>query len=117
MTQDHRRDLGLTPITAAPSVDGHGHAHDGHDHGAPGHSHWVSDPAERVRLGRRAQLLAGASVAYNVVEAGVAIAAGVAAGSVALIGFGLDSTVEVSSALIILWQFRHAVRPRRWRDP
>ena len=115
MTQDHRRDLGLTPITAAPSVDGHGHAHDGHDHGAPGHSHWVSDPAERVRLGRRAQLLAGASVAYNVVEAGVAIAAGVAAGSVALIGFGLDSTVEVSSALIILWQFRHAVPESRER--
>src|SRR6188768_675093 len=62
---------------------------------------------ERRRLGRRAQLLAGASVAYNVVEAVIAIAAGVVAGSVALVGFGLDSVVEVSSGLIILWQFRH----------
>jgi divalent metal cation (Fe/Co/Zn/Cd) transporter len=68
---------------------------------------------ERSRLGRRAQLLAGASVAYNVVEAGVAVAAGVAAGSVALIGFGLDSLVEVSSGLIILWQFRHRLPEAR----
>jgi divalent metal cation (Fe/Co/Zn/Cd) transporter len=54
-------------------------------------------------------------VAYNVIEAGVAIAAGLAAGSVALVGFGLDSTIEVSSALIILWQFRHAVPESRER--
>jgi len=88
-----------------------------HDHGhaAPGHSHWVSDPAERRRLGRRAQLLAGASVVYNVVDAAVAVAAGLAAGSVALVGFGLDSTIEVSSALVILWQFRHAVPESRER--
>lgn len=63
--------------------------------------------AERRRLGRRAQLLAGASVTYNVVEGGIAITAGLVAGSVALVGFGLDSLVEVSSGLIILWQFRH----------
>lgn len=63
-------------------------------------------PGERARLGRRAQLLAGASVTYNVIEAVVAVSAGLAAGSVALIGFGLDSVVEVSSGLIILWQFR-----------
>lgn len=71
--------------------------------------------AERARLGRRAQLLAGASVTYNVLEAVVAITAGVAAGSVALVGFGLDSVVEVSSGLIILWQFRHRLPESRER--
>jgi divalent metal cation (Fe/Co/Zn/Cd) transporter len=63
--------------------------------------------ADRARLGRRARLLASASVAYNVVEAVVAVGAGLVAGSVALVGFGLDSAVEVSSGLIVLWQFRH----------
>ncbi|WP_377642293.1 cation diffusion facilitator family transporter [Oryzobacter terrae] len=71
--------------------------------------------SERQRLGRRAQLLAGASVTYNVVEAVIAITAGVVAGSVALIGFGLDSIVEVSSGLIILWQFRHRMPESRER--
>lgn len=72
--------------------------------------------ADRARLGRRAQLLAGASVAYNGIEAVVAIAAGVVAGSVALVGFGLDSVVEVSSGLIILWQFRHRLPETRERQ-
>ena len=76
----------------------------------------VRTAAERARLGRRAQLLAGASVTYNVLEAVVAILAGVAAGSVALIGFGLDSVVEVSSGLIILWQFRHRLPESRERQ-
>lgn len=67
----------------------------------------------RRRLGRRAQQLAGASVAYNLVEAGVAITAGLVAGSVALVGFGLDSVVEVSSGLIILWQFSHRIPESR----
>lgn len=71
---------------------------------------------ERARLGRRAQLLAGASVAYNVLEAAVAVAAGLAAGSVALMGFGLDSVVEVSSGVIILWQFRHRLPETRERQ-
>ncbi|WP_432477956.1 cation diffusion facilitator family transporter [Nocardioides sp. GXQ0305] len=73
------------------------------------------DPRERARLGRRAQLLAGASVAYNGLEAVIAIAAGLVAGSVALVGFGLDSVVEVSSGLIILWQFRHPLPESRER--
>ncbi|MGY2128471.1 cation diffusion facilitator family transporter [Blastococcus sp. SYSU DS0617] len=73
-------------------------------------------PGERARLGRRAQLLAGASVTYNVIEAVIAIAAGLAAGSVALVGFGLDSVVEVSSGLIILWQFRHRLPESRERQ-
>lgn len=70
---------------------------------------------ERARLGRRAQLLAGASVAYNVLEAVVAVTAGLLAGSVALTGFGLDSVVEVSSGLIVLWQFRHRLPETRER--
>lgn len=73
------------------------------------------DAAERSRLGRRAQLLAAASVSYNLVEAVVAITAGLVAGSVALVGFGLDSIVEVSSGLIILWQFRHPLPESRER--
>jgi divalent metal cation (Fe/Co/Zn/Cd) transporter len=71
---------------------------------------------DRVRLGRRAQLLAAASVSYNAVEAVVAIAAGLAASSVALLGFGLDSLVEMSSGLIILWQFRHRMPESRERQ-
>ncbi|MEO5663760.1 MAG: cation transporter [Nocardioides sp.] len=74
----------------------------------------LSDDVRRT-LGRRAQLLAAASVAYNVVEAVIAITAGVVAGSVALVGFGLDSVVEVSSGLIILWQFRHSMPETRER--
>jgi divalent metal cation (Fe/Co/Zn/Cd) transporter len=69
----------------------------------------------RSSLGRRAQLLACASVAYNLLEAAVAITAGAIAGSVALIGFGLDSIVEVSSGLVILWQFRHPIPESRER--
>ena len=69
----------------------------------------------RSALIRRARLLAGASVAYNVLEAVIAIAAGLVAGSVALVGFGLDSTIEVSSGLIVLWQFRHPLPESRER--
>lgn len=61
-------------------------------------------------------LLAAASVAYNTVEAVVAIVAGAQASSVALIGFGLDSVVEASSGLIILWQFSHALPESRERQ-
>ena len=71
--------------------------------------------AERARLGRRAQWLAGVSVGYNAVEAVVSVAAGAAASSVALVGFGLDSVVEMSSGLIILWQFRHRLPETRER--
>lgn len=78
-----------------------------HVHATPYAPANVLSAAARARLGRRAQLLAAASVSYNVVEAIIAVAAGLVAGSVALVGFGLDSLVEVSSGLIILWQFRH----------
>jgi len=80
------------------------------------HAHPTLTASDRTRLGRRAQLLAGASVTYNIVEAIIAVAAGIAAGSVALVGFGLDSVVEVSSGLIILWQFRHRLPESRERQ-
>ena len=77
------------------------------------HHEFALDPDPRRRLGRRAQLLAATSVVYNLAEAVIAIAAGLVAGSVALVGFGLDSTIEVSSGLIILWQFRHRMPEER----
>jgi divalent metal cation (Fe/Co/Zn/Cd) transporter len=73
----------------------------------------VTSEEDRRLYGRRAQLLAGASVTYNVIEAVIAVTAGLVAGSVALVGFGLDSVVEVSSGLIILWQFRHPLPESR----
>jgi divalent metal cation (Fe/Co/Zn/Cd) transporter len=59
----------------------------------------------RVVLNRRVRLLVAATITYNVIEGVVAIAAGAVAGSTALIGFGLDSAIEVSSAAIVAWQF------------
>ena len=64
----------------------------------------VSAP-RRVVLNRRVRLLVAATISYNVIEGVVAIAAGTVAGSTALVGFGLDSAVEVSSAAIVAWQF------------
>lgn len=59
----------------------------------------------RKVLRRRVRLLVAATITYNVVEAVIAIGAGAVAGSVALIGFGLDSLVEVASAAAVAWQF------------
>ena len=66
-------------------------------------------PADRRRkLHRRALRLEWFTVAWNVVEAGVAITVGLLVGSVALIGFGADSGIEVVSAVALLWRLRHA---------
>jgi divalent metal cation (Fe/Co/Zn/Cd) transporter len=62
----------------------------------------------RVALHRRALRLEYITVGWNVVEAMVAIGAGVIAGSVALIGFGADSAIEVISAVGLLWRLRKA---------
>ena len=62
----------------------------------------------RVALHRRALWLEYSTVGWNVVEAVVAITAGAVAGSVALIGFGADSAIEVISALGLLWRLRKA---------
>lgn len=56
-------------------------------------------------LARRIRLLVAATIAYNVIEAAVALSEGARASSTALIGFGLDSLIEVSSAAAIAWQF------------
>ena len=69
----------------------------------------------REQLQRRAVLLAWFTVAWNVIEAVVALAAGAAANSSALLGFGLDSTIEVSSAAVVLWQFRAPLPEQRER--
>ena len=62
-------------------------------------------PGRRATLQRRIRLLVTATISYNVIEAAVALAAGTRASSTALIGFGLDSLIEVSSAAAIAWQF------------
>ncbi|MDA3642976.1 cation transporter [Saccharopolyspora indica] len=59
-------------------------------------------------LARRVRLLVAATITYNVIEAIVAIAAGSVASSTALIGFGLDSVIEVASAAAVAWQFSGA---------
>jgi len=73
------------------------------------------DPAllERHRRQRVALGLAWATIAWNAVEAIVAIIAGAVASSIALIGFGLDSTVEVMSASVIVWQMTRDVPEAR----
>ncbi|WP_399342219.1 cation transporter [Umezawaea sp. Da 62-37] len=65
----------------------------------------TTDPRRRTALTRRVRLLVAATITYNVVEAVVAITAGTTASSTALIGFGLDSVIEVASALAVAWQF------------
>jgi divalent metal cation (Fe/Co/Zn/Cd) transporter len=63
-------------------------------------------PAERrAVLSRRVRLLVAATITYNVAEAAVALTAGTIATSAALIGFGLDSIIEVASATAVAWQF------------
>ncbi len=66
-------------------------------------------------LERRAVRLAWATIGWNLVEAVVAIVAGTAANSIALVGFGLDSTVELMSAMVIVWQFRGLAEDRERR--
>jgi divalent metal cation (Fe/Co/Zn/Cd) transporter len=62
-------------------------------------------PARRGLLARRIRWFVAATITYNVIEAVVALSAGVQASSTALIGFGLDSVIEVSSAAAVAWQF------------
>ncbi|MBD0293070.1 MAG: cation transporter [Jiangellaceae bacterium] len=65
-------------------------------------------PVRRVALHRRALRLEYFTIGWNVVEALVAIGAGLIAGSVALVGFGVDSGIEVVSAVALLWRLRRA---------
>jgi divalent metal cation (Fe/Co/Zn/Cd) transporter len=62
-------------------------------------------PDERALWVRRAQLLARLGVGWHVLEAAVAVLAGILAGSIALVGFGADSVVEALAGFIVLWRF------------
>jgi divalent metal cation (Fe/Co/Zn/Cd) transporter len=61
--------------------------------------------AHRRRLATRVRLLSWVSLGYMALEGGIAILAGVLAGSIALIGFGLDSVIEGFASAIIVWRF------------
>ena len=63
------------------------------------------DPQERERLVRRARLLAWGGNAWHLVEFAIAVGAGVAAGSIALVAFGADSLIEALAGFIIVWRF------------
>ena len=60
--------------------------------------------------GRIARWLVGGTMAYNLVEGVLAVAAGIAAGSIALVGFGLDSTIELAAAGALFWRLRVEAR-------
>jgi len=62
-------------------------------------------PGDRSRLVRRARFLAWLGIAWHGVEAAIAIVAGAAAGSIALIGFGADSLIESAAGFIVVWRF------------
>lgn len=79
--------------------------HDGHVHGTG-----IEVADARATAVRRARLLNKATIGWNAVEGVVAIGVGLAAGSVSLIGFGADSAIEVSAALILTWRLRQERR-------
>src|SRR5205823_6846815 len=63
---------------------------------------------ERATLVRRARLLAWGGVAWHGLEMAIALGAGIAAGSIALIGFGADSLIEGGAGFVIVWLFTGA---------
>jgi divalent metal cation (Fe/Co/Zn/Cd) transporter len=87
----------MTSLTSVHLADRH--EHDQHEHEARD---------DRVGLLARATFLNRVSLAYNFAEAAIALGAGIAAGSISLLGFGLDSVVEVSAALVMTWWWADA---------
>jgi divalent metal cation (Fe/Co/Zn/Cd) transporter len=71
-----------------------------------------SEALRRRRLVRRGLILCVATAVWNILEGIIAIAAGVAAGSIALFGFGIDSFVETASAAVVGWSFSYEARGR-----
>jgi len=67
----------------------------------------------RARAVRRGQWLTWATVGYNLLEGGLSVGAGVLAGSVALVGFGVDSFIEVTASLSALWRLHADADPDR----
>lgn len=70
----------------------------------------IPDHRDRSRWLRRAVWLEYFTVGWNVIEAVIAVAAGIMAGSIALIGFGLDSLIEVTAAAALLWRLKKELR-------
>jgi divalent metal cation (Fe/Co/Zn/Cd) transporter len=70
----------------------------------------------RDRLVKRARLLAWGGLGWHAVEAAVAIAAGVVAGSIALIGFGVDSLIEALAGVVLLWRFAGTRAGSEWAE-
>ena len=62
-------------------------------------------PGERARLERQTRFLAWGGIGWHVVEFAIALAAGLTAGSIALIGFGADSLIEALAGAVVLWLF------------
>ena len=74
---------------------------------------FLTDDRDRRVLHRRSLLLAWFIVVWDIVEAIVAVTAGVAADSIALVGFGIDSVIEVFAAGVVIWQLRGGSASRR----
>lgn len=68
----------------------------------------VAVSADWLKLARLARLLSWLTLAWMGIEGGVAIGAAVVAGSVALLGFGLDSGIEAMASIIVIWRFTGA---------
>lgn len=71
-----------------------------------------STGVDTERLRRRGLRLAWFIVVWDVIEGAVAVTAGLAAGSIALVGFGIDSTIEVFAASVVIWQLRGGAHAR-----
>jgi divalent metal cation (Fe/Co/Zn/Cd) transporter len=63
------------------------------------------DAAERARLQRRARRLAWGGNVWHLAEFAIAVGAGIAASSIALVGFGIDSLIEVLAGSVVVWLF------------
>lgn len=70
----------------------------------------------RLEFVRRGKKLEYFTIGWNSVEGLFSIVAGVFAGSVSLVGFGLDSLIEVTSGAALLWRFHHDIDPSRRED-
>lgn len=100
--------LSITPTSPSASASAPVSTSGGHES-----AEVLQRQARRETLTRRVRFLVGATITYNVIEAVVALIAGHRADSSALIGFGLDSIIEVSSAAAVAWQFSARDHARR----
>src|SRR5207244_7202996 len=73
-------------------------------------------PVLREELVRRGEKLEYFTIGYNSLEGLVSIVAGIFAGSVSLIGFGIDSLIEVTSGAALLWRLHHDLDPSLRED-